>query len=133
MKAMPTQIQAGTYSAVRHYLQAVKDTGTDESLAVIAKMKETPVNDMFAARGLSATTAAWSTTCTSFRSRRRLNRAIRGTSSKSSRLFRAMKPIGHYWKANARSCDSKDDTELFRVSSICRPIQKLRADRGVRT
>ena len=25
MKAMPTQIQAGTYSAVRHYLQAVKD------------------------------------------------------------------------------------------------------------
>ena len=25
MNAMPTQIQAGTYSAVRHYLQAVKD------------------------------------------------------------------------------------------------------------
>ncbi len=51
MKAMPTQIQAGTYSAVRHYLQAIRDTGTDEPQAVIAKMKETPVNDMFATNG----------------------------------------------------------------------------------
>ena len=33
MNAMPTQIQAGTYSAVRHYLQAAKDIGTDEPLA----------------------------------------------------------------------------------------------------
>jgi branched-chain amino acid transport system substrate-binding protein len=51
MKAMPTQIQAGTYSAVRHYLQAVKDSGTDEPLAVMAKMRATPVNDMFATGG----------------------------------------------------------------------------------
>jgi branched-chain amino acid transport system substrate-binding protein len=51
MKAMPTQIQAGTYSAVRHYLQAVKDGGTDEPLAVLAKMRTTPVNDMFATGG----------------------------------------------------------------------------------
>jgi branched-chain amino acid transport system substrate-binding protein len=51
MKAMPTQIQAGTYSAVRHYLQAVKDRGTDEPLAVLAKMRTTPVNDIFATRG----------------------------------------------------------------------------------
>ena len=47
MNAMPTQIQAGTYSAVRHYLQAVKDLGTDEPLAVLAKMRATPVNDIF--------------------------------------------------------------------------------------
>jgi branched-chain amino acid transport system substrate-binding protein len=51
MKAMPTQIQAGTYSAVRHYLQAVKDRDTDEPLAVMAKMRETPVNDIFATDG----------------------------------------------------------------------------------
>jgi branched-chain amino acid transport system substrate-binding protein len=51
MKAMPTQIQAGTYSAVRHYLQAVKDLGTDEPLAVLAKMRATPVNDIFATGG----------------------------------------------------------------------------------
>jgi branched-chain amino acid transport system substrate-binding protein len=48
---MPTSIQAGTYSAVRHYLQAVKDSGTDEPLAVVAKMRAAPVNDMFATGG----------------------------------------------------------------------------------
>lgn len=51
MKAMPTQIQAGTYSVVRHYLQAVKDSNTDDSLAIVEKMRETPVNDMFATNG----------------------------------------------------------------------------------
>jgi branched-chain amino acid transport system substrate-binding protein len=51
MNAMPTAIQAGTYSAVRHYLQAIKDTGTDEPLAVVAKMRATPVNDVFASGG----------------------------------------------------------------------------------
>jgi branched-chain amino acid transport system substrate-binding protein len=50
MKAMPTQIQAGN-SAVRHYLQAVKDGGTDEPLAVLAKMRATSVNDIFASGG----------------------------------------------------------------------------------
>jgi branched-chain amino acid transport system substrate-binding protein len=47
-KAMPTMIQAGLYSAVTHYLNAMKAVGTDDSDAVIAKMKATPVNDFFA-------------------------------------------------------------------------------------
>ena len=47
-KAMPTMIQAGLYSAVTHYLNAVKAVGTDDSDAVIAKMKATPVKDFFA-------------------------------------------------------------------------------------
>jgi branched-chain amino acid transport system substrate-binding protein len=51
MKAMPTQIQAGTYSAVRHYLQAVKDSGSDDPLVIVEKMRATPVNDMFASDG----------------------------------------------------------------------------------
>jgi len=51
MKAMPTQIQAGTYSAVRHYLQAVKDSGADDPLVIVEKMRATPVNDMFASNG----------------------------------------------------------------------------------
>ena len=51
MKAMPTQIQAGTYSAVRHYLLSVKDTGTTQPLAVAAKMRQMPVNDIFATDG----------------------------------------------------------------------------------
>jgi branched-chain amino acid transport system substrate-binding protein len=50
--AMPTQIQAGDYSAVRHYLQAVKTTGTAEPLTVVATMKATPVDDMFATGGI---------------------------------------------------------------------------------
>jgi branched-chain amino acid transport system substrate-binding protein len=48
---MPTMVQAGVYSAVRHYLQAVKDTGTDDPDKVAAKMRETEVNDMFAKNG----------------------------------------------------------------------------------
>lgn len=49
--AMPSQIQAGVYSAVRHYLQAVKDTGSDDGAAVIARMKATPVSDAYTANG----------------------------------------------------------------------------------
>lgn len=45
---MPTMVQAGVYSSVMHYLNAIKATGTDEAKAVVAKMKETPVNDFFA-------------------------------------------------------------------------------------
>lgn len=46
-KAMPNGMQAGVYSAVKHYLNAVKLAGTAESGAVAAKMRETPVNDFF--------------------------------------------------------------------------------------
>ena len=50
-KAMPTMGQAGTYSAVLHYLKAVQAAGTDEATAVAAKIKELPVNDLFAKNG----------------------------------------------------------------------------------
>ncbi|MDE1569771.1 ABC transporter substrate-binding protein [Aquabacter sp. P-9] len=42
----PSMNQAGVYSAVRHYLQAVKNTGTDDADKVAEKMRATPVNDM---------------------------------------------------------------------------------------
>lgn len=42
---VPTYIMAGVYSAVTHYLKAVKDANTDAGPAVMAKMKATPVND----------------------------------------------------------------------------------------
>jgi len=51
-KAMPTMVQAGLYSAVTHYLNAVKAVGTDDADAVIARMKATPVNDFFAKNGV---------------------------------------------------------------------------------
>ena len=48
---MPTMVQAGVYSAVTHYLAAIKAAGTDEAKAVVAKMREMPVNDFFAQNG----------------------------------------------------------------------------------
>ena len=50
-KAMPTMTQAGVYSAVRHYLRAIQAAGTDEAIAVMAKMKELPVDDIFTRNG----------------------------------------------------------------------------------
>ena len=43
--------QAGTYSAVTHYLKAVEAAKTDDADKVIAKMKATKVNDFFAKDG----------------------------------------------------------------------------------
>lgn len=43
--AMPTMVHAGTYSAVMHYLTAIKAANTKDSDAVMAKMRELPVND----------------------------------------------------------------------------------------
>ena len=51
MKKMPNMSQAGTYSAVTHYLKAVQKAGTDETDAVMKAMRETPVNDVFAKGG----------------------------------------------------------------------------------
>jgi branched-chain amino acid transport system substrate-binding protein len=51
MKQMPTMWQAGVYSSVISYLNAVKETGTDEPLKVAAKMREKPVEDFFSRNG----------------------------------------------------------------------------------
>jgi branched-chain amino acid transport system substrate-binding protein len=45
MKAMPTQVQAGAYSAVNHYLKAIKAVGSKDPDKVMAKMREMPIND----------------------------------------------------------------------------------------
>ena len=50
-KKMPTMIQAGMYSAVSHYLKAVKAVNSDDTQKVMAQMKKTPVNDFFAKNG----------------------------------------------------------------------------------
>jgi len=47
VKAMPNMLQTGTYSTVKHYLKAVEAAGTDETAAVVAKMRELPVKDLF--------------------------------------------------------------------------------------
>jgi branched-chain amino acid transport system substrate-binding protein len=50
-KRMPTMAQAAMYSAVRHYLRAIEAAETDEAKAVMAKMREIPVNDFYAKNG----------------------------------------------------------------------------------
>lgn len=47
----PTQVQAGTYSAAMHYLKAVKAAGTKQAKAVMAKMKQMPINDFMTKNG----------------------------------------------------------------------------------
>lgn len=51
MKVMPSDIQAGAYSSVLAYLKAVEAAGSDKGKMVAAKMKELPINDMFAQGG----------------------------------------------------------------------------------
>ena len=42
---MPTSIQAGFYSATKHYLKTIKELGTDDADKVMAKMKSSPADD----------------------------------------------------------------------------------------
>lgn len=51
MHRPPTMYHAGIYSAVTHYLKAVKAAGTDETDAVLKKMREIPINDMMTKNG----------------------------------------------------------------------------------
>jgi len=50
-KKMPTMLHAGNYSAVMTYLKAVQAAKTDDPDAVMRKMKELPIDDMFATKG----------------------------------------------------------------------------------
>jgi branched-chain amino acid transport system substrate-binding protein len=51
-KRMPSMLQAADYSATMQYLNAVKATGTDDGDKVMAKLKATKINDMFAKNGV---------------------------------------------------------------------------------
>ncbi len=48
---MPTMVQAGVYSATMHYLKAIKALGNKDPLAVMAKMREMPINDFMTHNG----------------------------------------------------------------------------------
>ncbi|HEV2546158.1 MAG TPA: ABC transporter substrate-binding protein [Stellaceae bacterium] len=49
--SMPTMVQAGVYSATRHYLKAVKAVGATDPDRVMQKMRETPINDFMTKNG----------------------------------------------------------------------------------
>jgi len=48
---MPNDNQVALYSSMRHYLEAVAKTGTDDAGAVMAAMREAPIHDVFADHG----------------------------------------------------------------------------------
>ena len=50
--AMPSAYQAGTASAIGHYLRAVRDAGTTDPKQVMEKMRATPVDDFFTPHGV---------------------------------------------------------------------------------
>src|SRR5215470_11145009 len=50
-KNAPTFLQAGAYSAVTHYLKAVKEAGTDATGPVAAQMKKMKINDPMTENG----------------------------------------------------------------------------------
>jgi branched-chain amino acid transport system substrate-binding protein len=52
MKKMPSSLQAADYSAAMNYLNAVKAVGTDNPEKVVAQLKATKVNDMYAKGGV---------------------------------------------------------------------------------
>ncbi|MEW5421616.1 ABC transporter substrate-binding protein [Amorphus sp. 3PC139-8] len=51
MKRPPTMMQAGVYSAVNHYFKAVEKAGTTDAEAVMAAMRELPINDFMTENG----------------------------------------------------------------------------------
>jgi branched-chain amino acid transport system substrate-binding protein len=51
MKKEPSMLQAADYSATANYLAAVKAVGSDDSDKVMAQLKKTKINDMFAKNG----------------------------------------------------------------------------------
>jgi branched-chain amino acid transport system substrate-binding protein len=51
MNRMPTMIQAGIYGSIIHYLKAVQAAAGDDADAVMAKMREMPINDFMTHNG----------------------------------------------------------------------------------
>ena len=51
MKRMPSSVQAADYSATLQYLNAVKAINSDDADKVLAQMKKTKINDVFAKGG----------------------------------------------------------------------------------
>ena len=77
---MPTMVQAGVYSAVTHYLNAIQAAGSDRGQDGGRADEGDPGPRLLRAeRRRSARMAAWCTTCTSRRSRRRTSRRVVGT------------------------------------------------------
>jgi hypothetical protein len=97
---MPTMARASVYSAVRHYLASIKAAGTDEAKAVMAKMRELPVNDFYVKNGHvreDGTPAARHAVCAGEDARG--TKGTMGLLQASSVLFRPTRPFDRLPKA----------------------------------
>ena len=112
-KSMPSSLQAADYSAALQYLRAVKATGTDDADKVLAYLRANKLNDLYLKDGVVRPTAAWSTTCTCCRSRRRNSPRNPGTTSTWCRPSTATRPSPRRRKAAAR-CGNKPRPTLKR-------------------
>ena len=52
MNKKPSMVQAGVYASVLHYLKAVEALGDKDPTKVLAKMKETPTDDILFGKGM---------------------------------------------------------------------------------
>jgi branched-chain amino acid transport system substrate-binding protein len=50
-RKVPSGLQAASYSGVLNYLKAIESVGTDDADTVLAKLKETTINDVFSTNG----------------------------------------------------------------------------------
>ena len=50
-KVMPNQNMASAYSAITHYLKAIAAVGSKDADQIMAQMRATPINDVFARNG----------------------------------------------------------------------------------
>ena len=111
---MPTMAQAGVYSAVRHYLMAIAAAGTDEAKAVMAKMRAIPVNDFYVRNGQLREDGRLVHDMYFPRSRRRRNPPSRGTITRCSASFRAIRhsvrwrtAVARWWRVDAARLSPK--------------------------
>ena len=100
-KRMPTMAQAAIYSAIRHYLRAIEAAGTDEAKAVMAKLRDIPVNDFYAKNGKVREDGRMVHDMYFVQVKSRKNPLAPGTTTRSCRPFRAIKLFVHWMKAGA--------------------------------
>src|SRR5260221_14183897 len=95
-------VQAGVYGAVTHYLKAIEAAKSDEGKAVVAKMREIPINDFMTKNGKLREDGRVMRDMYLFQVRRRAIPSISTTTTSSSRRSRRRRPFGRSARALAR-------------------------------
>lgn len=114
---MPTMAHAGVYSAVKHYLGAVHETGTDDAHIVAAKMRELPVNDFFAKGGRIRADGRLVHDMYLVQVKQPAQSSNPGTATRSS-LRSIIRRSGRLRKVSARSLRASEGRKLMATTAI---------------